>query len=58
MHAVPRLVRKREKDGGERWNGKAHDSVGVGVWGTRNWEGKGLEILWFDHLGHAQVFDP
>jgi pimeloyl-ACP methyl ester carboxylesterase len=57
MHAVPRLASKMEKDCREHWDGKADDGVGVGGWGTRNWEGKGLEILWFDHLGHAQAFD-
>ena len=26
-------------------------------WKRRKWEGKGLDILWFDDLDHAQVFD-
>lgn len=26
-------------------------------WRCREWEGKGLEVLWFGHLDHAQVFD-
>lgn len=27
------------------------------AWKDAEWEGNGLEILWFDHLDHAQVFD-
>ena len=26
-------------------------------WKHRQWKGKGLDILWFDELDHAQVFD-
>ncbi|KAK4972547.1 hypothetical protein LTR66_005984 [Elasticomyces elasticus] len=26
-------------------------------WKTRPWKGDGLEVLWFDDLDHAQVFD-
>ena len=26
-------------------------------WKHREWKGKGLDILWFDDLDHAQVFD-
>lgn len=26
-------------------------------WKHRHWHGKGLEMLWFEHLDHAQVFD-
>lgn len=26
-------------------------------WKCREWKGKGLDILWFDELDHAQVFD-
>lgn len=26
-------------------------------WKQREWKGKGLDILWFDGLDHAQVFD-
>ncbi|KFY16295.1 hypothetical protein V492_01442 [Pseudogymnoascus sp. VKM F-4246] len=26
-------------------------------WKHRTWRGKGLDILWFDNLDHAQVFD-
>lgn len=26
-------------------------------WKRRKWKGKGLDILWFDDLDHAQVFD-
>ena len=26
-------------------------------WKRREWNGKGLNVLWFDDLDHAQVFD-
>lgn len=26
-------------------------------WKHKHWRGEGLEVLWFDHLDHAQVFD-
>lgn len=26
-------------------------------WKSRQWKGKGLDLLWFDNLDHAQVFD-
>lgn len=26
-------------------------------WKYKQWKGKGLDILWFDTLDHAQVFD-
>ena len=27
------------------------------AWKDKEWEGNGLEVLWFHHLDHAQVFD-
>jgi pimeloyl-ACP methyl ester carboxylesterase len=27
------------------------------AWKRRSWRGKGIDILWFDDLDHAQVFD-
>ena len=27
------------------------------AWKDKEWKGDGLEVLWFDHLDHAQVFD-
>ncbi|KAH7051132.1 hypothetical protein B0J12DRAFT_78504 [Macrophomina phaseolina] len=30
---------------------------GDGSWKQSPWSGKGLEVLWFEHLDHAQVFD-
>ncbi|KAK0310132.1 hypothetical protein LTR82_014955 [Friedmanniomyces endolithicus] len=35
---------------------KGHDRGGL-AWKTRPWLGKGLEVLWWDDLDHAQVFD-
>lgn len=29
----------------------------AGDWKTRQWKGKGVEVLWWDDLDHAQVFD-
>lgn len=26
-------------------------------WKTRAWKGKGIDVLWFGNLDHAQVFD-
>ena len=26
-------------------------------WKDRAWKGKGIDVLWFDELDHAQVFD-
>lgn len=28
-----------------------------GTWKLREWIGKGLDILWFEDLDHAEVFD-
>jgi pimeloyl-ACP methyl ester carboxylesterase len=30
---------------------------GTGAWTGGRWTGSGLEVLWFEHLDHAQVFD-
>ena len=42
-------------------NGKARitqiGSKDTGVWTGGRWSGSGLEVLWFEHLDHAQVFD-
>lgn len=27
------------------------------AWKTKPWEGIGLEVIWYEHLDHAQVFD-
>jgi pimeloyl-ACP methyl ester carboxylesterase len=29
----------------------------TGAWTGGRWSGSGLEVLWFEHLDHAQVFD-
>ena len=28
-----------------------------GNWTQQKWQGQGLDVLWFQHLDHAQVFD-
>ncbi|KAI9845863.1 MAG: hypothetical protein M1838_001518 [Thelocarpon superellum] len=30
---------------------------GTGEWKRRSWTGYGLEVIWHEHLDHAQVFD-
>jgi hypothetical protein len=30
---------------------------GLAPWKSRSWKGTGTDILWFDNLDHAQVFD-
>ncbi len=30
---------------------------GDGNWTNRKWRGKGIDLLWFPRLDHAQVFD-
>lgn len=42
-------------------NGKARvteiRNKGTGAWTGGHWTGSGLELLWFEHLDHGQVFD-
>lgn len=35
-------------------DGEHHEK---GVWKSQTWKGKGLDILWFEKLNHAEVFD-
>lgn len=37
--------------------GGGSDGVDVDVWKGREWVGRGIDVLWFDGLDHAQVFD-
>ncbi len=58
-HIVPDPVVKEDEDGrtkmelqvGEDAYGTAHQ------WKHRPWKGKGLEVMWWEGLDHAQVFD-
>lgn len=36
---------------------EGEEMPGLEQWKRRKWKGKGLDILWFDKLDHAQVFD-
>lgn len=45
-------------------NGSTHDQNGTATknerdeeWKSREWKGEGIDVLWFEHLDHAQVFD-
>ena len=41
-----------------RYVSEGEKSVEAGVhWKHREWRGKGLDLLWFEELDHAQVFD-
>lgn len=42
------------KDDTENDDGEAN---GVKEWKTRPWKGTGTDVLWFENLDHAQVFD-
>lgn len=35
----------------------AHANVEEDAWKSLEWKGRGLEVLWFGHLDHGQVFD-
>ena len=37
--------------------GKQSEKPSTEDWKHRAWKGQGLEILWFNELDHAQVFD-
>ncbi|KAI9743742.1 MAG: hypothetical protein M1835_002862 [Candelina submexicana] len=41
------------EDGMKEINGSAHDDG----WKHRAWRGTGMDVLWFEDLDHAQVFD-
>ena len=44
--------------GSEHVNGKGACAMRKRAsWKDKEWKGHGLEVLWFDHLDHAQVFD-
>jgi pimeloyl-ACP methyl ester carboxylesterase len=34
-----------------------NDSKGNGAWKSKSWTGEGLDVLWYNDLDHAQVFD-
>jgi len=58
-HQIPDPVVKEDEDGrrhmelqvGEREYGTAN------AWKRRQWQGKGTEVMWWEGLDHAQVFD-
>lgn len=51
------LVLETDANGRGHSDGKAESSVKMGGCKTGPREHNGLEVLWFDGLGHAQVFD-
>jgi hypothetical protein len=42
---------------GEYLTGADKESRETGSWKEGTWRGEGLELLWFQDLDHAQVFD-
>ncbi|KAK0320950.1 hypothetical protein LTR82_007867 [Friedmanniomyces endolithicus] len=57
-HEVPDPVVVEDDVKGEHMelNVKDHGKGGQ-AWKTRPWRGEGLEVMWWDDLDHAQVFD-
>lgn len=42
---------------GEYLAGSDDEHREKGAWKSQAWKGKGLDILWFEKLNHAEVFD-
>lgn len=57
QHAIPDPVMGTEKDGQRHFDSKTEGDAKVEEWKSRDWKGKGLEVVWFDDMSHAQVFD-
>nr|POF22361.1 hypothetical protein CFP56_36446 [Quercus suber] len=56
-HTIPDPVVKKDDAGGTRMALESEGSGPAEDWKTRAWRGRGLEVLWFEGLDHAQVFD-
>jgi pimeloyl-ACP methyl ester carboxylesterase len=56
-HANLHVVDGLDENGRKHPDSKTEANANVGRLEMGNCEGKGLEVLWFDDLGHAQVFD-
>lgn len=41
----------------ERMELKTHGAGDAEAWKRRSWKGRGLEVMWWEGLDHAQVFD-
>lgn len=54
---VPQPMVKTDKERRMYVDCKKEDEANVAEWNTRKWRGSGLEVVWFDNLDHAQVFD-
>lgn len=46
-----------DEKGKEQMELKTHGPVKGDEWKKREWRGKGLEVMWWEGLDHAQVFD-
>ena len=58
-HIVPDPVLKEDEEGRKQMELQvSQDSYGTAQqWKHRPWQGKGLEVMWWEGLDHAQVFD-
>lgn len=57
QHRVPDPIVKQDSDGHESMTLETERNGKADTWKHRAWEGKGLEVLWYEGLDHAQVFD-
>lgn len=46
-----------DEDGRKKMEFNTRGSSGVERWKSREWGGNGLEVMWWEGLDHAQVFD-
>lgn len=38
-------------------DGREHSDIPTNEWKEAKWRGEGLEVLWYEHCDHAQMFD-
>ncbi|WPH05096.1 Hypothetical protein R9X50_00799700 [Acrodontium crateriforme] len=57
QHRIPDPVVKRDKTGHESMTLETERNGHADEWKFRAWQGQGLEVLWYEGLDHAQVFD-
>lgn len=55
--AVPNMAEVCMTNGDRKASITKTGKEDTGVWVGGQWTGSGLEVLWFEHLDHAQVFD-
>lgn len=57
QHTIPDPILKKDDDGTAHMGLESKKGSEVEAWKTQAWKGKGLEVMWFTGLDHAQVFD-